>query len=465
MKKALFLIGAVVALLMSGLGVVLAQDHGDGHGGMVMPVNLPTVGPDVTIRFAANVGSAPAACGMIYTGQGAEGSTLSLNDYRFYVSNVRLMNAAGEEVPVELAQDGLWQYANVALLDFEDGSGLCGDIGNADLNNKVVGTVPEGDYTGLVFDLGLPFELNHLDTTSAPAPLNIPAMWWNWQYGYKFVRIDMQTTNSDSPAWFIHLGSTGCNSADGNTPPDEPCSNPNVATVRFDTFNPVQNFVVADLSALLAGVDLNANVPMPPGCMSGPDDPDCTGLFPGFGLNLATGVVDAELAQTFFRVEGVSAPAHGVMGHGDADHSAMAHGHGDMAHGSVEQGDMSDEEFITMQQKNAFETPDNPLTVEPIVVMGDYAVAGWVQGELGGRVFWQRVDGVWTAVFCSGPSLTEASTLVERGVPQAEAEALVAAVVAAEAELPAEIVALFDSFEGTVELDGAGLAGHGEMNH
>jgi len=309
MKRQMVLLGVVFALLMFGLGVAAAQDHGDGHGGMMM-TGLPTVGPDVTIRFAASVGTTPAACGMIYEGQGAEGSTLSLNDYRFYVSNVRLINAAGEEVAVELKQDGLWQYANVALLDFEDGTGLCGEAGNADLNDKVVGTVPQGDYTGLVFDLGVPFELNHLDTTTAPAPLNLPAMWWNWQVGYKFVRIDLQTPNSETPAWFIHLGSTGCASADGNTPPSEPCSNPNMGTVRFDPFNPVQNFVVADLSALLAHVNLNQNAPMPPGCMSGPEDPDCAGLFPGFGLDLQTGVVDSSLAQTFFRVEGQTALAH-----------------------------------------------------------------------------------------------------------------------------------------------------------
>jgi uncharacterized repeat protein (TIGR04052 family) len=294
---------ALFILVLFSFSIVAAQDHGDGHGGS-MTTGLPTVGPDVTIRFSATVGSVPAACGMVYGGVGTEGSTISLNDYRFYVSNVRLINAAGDEVPVELAQDGLWQYANVALLDFEDGTSLCSDVGNADLNSKIVGTVPEGQYNGLVFDLGVPFELNHLDTTTAPAPLNIPAMWWNWQFGYKFVRIDMQTPNGETPAWFVHLGSTGCTSADGNTPPTEPCSNPNVATVRFDSFDPVRHVVIADAAELLANVNLDASVPMPPGCMSGPEDTDCTGLFPGFGLDLATGSVLSDATQTFFRVEG-----------------------------------------------------------------------------------------------------------------------------------------------------------------
>lgn len=303
MIKRYLVLGCLAAFLLIIVGAAVAQHSGgDGHGGMMMS-GLPVAGPDVTIRFAAMVGSRPATCGMIYAGVGSADSTISLNDFRFYVSNVRLINAAGEEVPVELTQDGLWQYENVALLDFEDGTSMCSDVGNADTNDKIVGTVPEGEYTGLVFDLGVPFELNHLDTTTAPAPLNIPAMWWNWQSGYKFVRIDMQTPQSQTPAWFVHLGSTGCESADGSTPPTAPCSNPNITTVRFDTFNPVQNFVIADAAGLLSGVNLNESAPMPPGCMSGPNDPDCVTLFPNFGLELATGAMSADSAQSFFRVE------------------------------------------------------------------------------------------------------------------------------------------------------------------
>lgn len=303
MTKQLIGILIVFALVISLVTVVAAQEQGgDGHGGEMM-AGLPSVGPDVTIRFAAMMGEQPAACGMIYEGVGSESSTISLNDFRFFVSNVRLVNMAGEEVPVELTQDGLWQYENVALLDFEDGTGMCSEAGNAETNDKVVGTVPEGEYMGIVFDLGVPFELNHLDTTTAPAPLNVPAMWWNWRFGYKFVRIDMQTPQSQTPAWFIHLGSTGCESPDGNTPPSEPCSNPNITTVRFDEFSAVQNFIVADAAGLLAGVNLNESVPEPPGCMSGPEDTDCVSLFPGFGLDLATGGMLEEQAQTFFRIE------------------------------------------------------------------------------------------------------------------------------------------------------------------
>ncbi len=290
-------------LMLALVGSAFAQQEGgDGHGGMMQNA-MPTIGPNVTIRFAAMVGERPAACGMIYEGLGTQDSMISLNDYRFFVSNVRLLNAMGEEVAVELMQDGFWQYNNVALLDFEDGSGLCSEVGTPEMNTRSIGMVPEDVYTGIVFDLGVPFELNHLDTATAPAPLNLPAMWWNWRFGYKFVRIDMQTPESQTPQWFIHLGSTGCSAPDNNTPPTEPCANPNLPTVRLEGFDPLRSFIVADLAGLLSGVNLDESTPMPPGCMSGLDDPDCIGLFPGFGLNLATGLNSESAMQTFFRVE------------------------------------------------------------------------------------------------------------------------------------------------------------------
>lgn len=300
--KRLMSLAWAAALMLLVVGTAAAQETGDnGHGGM-MGGAMPMVGPDVTIRFAAMVGERPAACGIIYDGVGTAESSLSLNDYRFFVSNVRLITAAGEEVAVELAQDGLWQYADVALLDFEDGTGPCGETGTAEMNTRVIGSVPAGEYTSIAFNLGVPFELNHLDTATAPAPLNIPAMWWNWRGGYKFVRIDLQTPQSQTPQWFIHLGSTGCSSPDNSSAPTEACANPNLSAVRLEGFSPLHNFVVADLNGLLASVNLNESVPMPPGCMSGTEDTDCAGLFPGFGLDLATGQNSEPNAQTFFHV-------------------------------------------------------------------------------------------------------------------------------------------------------------------
>lgn len=263
-------------------------------------------GKPVEIRFALKAGGQDLSCAEPATGLGTTQSTVQLNDLRFYVSNIALIDGSGNAVPVVLEQDGLWQVESTALLDFEDGSAGCTETGNPDLNTSVRGAVADGDYTAVRFDLGVPFALNHQDVTVAPSPLNVPAMWWNWQYGYKFVRIDMKSAaTATDGAWFIHLGSTGCVAVDQAKAPTAPCSYPNVATIQLDNFDPATQTIVADLATLLAQVNLNESTPQPPGCMSGPDDPDCAGLLPAFGLDITTGAC-AEAGcptQTFFRVE------------------------------------------------------------------------------------------------------------------------------------------------------------------
>ena len=255
---------------------------------------------ETTIRFAARVGDKDFACGMIYDGLGGDKSSVSVSDFRLYVSNVRLISSDNQEVPLELEQDGLWQYKSVALIDFEDGTSACGEGGNDQLRTSVIGTAPMGEYTGIVFDLSVPFELNHLDVATAASPLNLDAMWWAWQVGYKFLRVDM--TANGNP-YFIHLGSTGCTSANDTTPSEKPCSHSNRITVRMDGFDPKKNFVVADLASLINGIELSKSEPRPPGCMSGPDDPDCKSLFPNFGLSLDTGSALDGAAQQLFRIQ------------------------------------------------------------------------------------------------------------------------------------------------------------------
>ncbi len=252
---------------------------------------------NVTLNFALRAGEVDLACGQEYT-LGTADTTVTLSDLRFYVSNIRLVNDAGDEVPLALEQDGLWQVDEVALLDFEDATGDCAESGTAPLNGTVVGTIPAGDYSAIVFDLGVPEALNHADVTLAPSPLNVSAMWWNWRFGYKFVRIDM---NTPQEAWFMHVGSVGCGAMDqGATPPDEPCTQPNRAEVRLDNFDVENSLIVGDVASLLANVDVSAGVPAPVGCMSGLDDPDCDNLMPAFGIDWPNGPA---MEQQFFRVE------------------------------------------------------------------------------------------------------------------------------------------------------------------
>jgi len=143
----------------------------------------------VTIAFVAQVGEVPFRCSQTYPGLGTVPTTIAPLDFRFYVYDVRLIRADGTDVPVSLQQDGKWQYENLVLLDFEDNSGTC-LTGTAETNAKVVGSVPAATYKGLKFGLGVPFALNHQNQATAPSPLNLSALFWSWQSGYKFLRID-----------------------------------------------------------------------------------------------------------------------------------------------------------------------------------------------------------------------------------------------------------------------------------
>lgn len=147
----------------------------------------------VVVRFAAQVGDQPFACSRSYDGIGATRSRVTPSDFRFYVSDVALIDSSGKAVPLALDQDERWQYRNVAWLDFEDRTGSC-LTGTQETRNVVTGAVPAGSYRGLRFTLGIPFELNHADATIASSPLNLTSLFWNWQAGYKFLRIDLATS-------------------------------------------------------------------------------------------------------------------------------------------------------------------------------------------------------------------------------------------------------------------------------
>lgn len=123
-----------------------------------------------------------------------------------------------------------------------------------------------------------------------------------------------------------------------------------------------------------------------------------------------------------------------------------------LAVGQATAHDMNEHQ-ITMVMKQLFEKPDAPLSVVPISVEGDYAVAGWIQGGRGGRAFLQKDKNQWAIGVCGGSGLTQAEVMQSIGMKSAAASRLAAAVVAAEDKLSADKRKLFDGFEGMVRVD------------
>lgn len=248
---------------------------------------------DVTIAFSAMVGAQDFVCGQTYDNLGASDTSLQLSDFRFYVHAIALEDTDGNYVPVTLDTND-WQSEGTALLDFEDG---CADLGDSAMNAIVTGTVPTGEYDGIRFEMGVPFELNHRNPATSPTPLNLTAMQWNWQGGYKFLRIDSGAFSMTD--WRMHLGSTGCDGdpiAGGTTS----CSTPNRVAVELATFDPGSDTVAADYAALVEGADLEVNQAEEVGCMSKPSDSDCGPLFDNLGLSFGGSTPSP---QRFFSVE------------------------------------------------------------------------------------------------------------------------------------------------------------------
>lgn len=115
---------------------------------------------------------------------------------------------------------------------------------------------------------------------------------------------------------------------------------------------------------------------------------------------------------------------------------------------------------ITTSMKAQFERPAAPLTVAPVTVRGDDAVAGWTQDGRGGRALLKRENGQWHITVCAGAGLTQANVLQLAGLDAHQAAQLAQAVQTAEARLSAEQRRQFDSFEGQINVRQAGQ-GHG----
>ncbi|MBK8457930.1 MAG: copper uptake system-associated protein [Phyllobacteriaceae bacterium] len=120
---------------------------------------------------------------------------------------------------------------------------------------------------------------------------------------------------------------------------------------------------------------------------------------------------------------------------------------------------------ITHIMKAQFDRPDAPLAVEPVAVGGEWAVASWRQDGKGGRALLKKGGHGWSIHLCSGASLKDGMKLAEIGVPHEQAMSLATHLADAEGKLPAEAIAQFDSFEGTVMIEGGAHPSGGHDAH
>ena len=279
---------------------------------------------DLTIMFHAVAGETHVSCGAPFALNAGAEPTFHVQDLRLYVYDVELKSTSGDWVPFTFEADGEWSDGRVTLLDYEDGTKRCDESGNLLMNHQIKGSLPNGDYQAIRFRVGVPPELNHQDVTTADAPLNTSSMFWVWQRGYKFARIELvEELGGDIKPWFFHLGSTGCESEAATIAPESPCSNTNSPWVTVEDFDLTSEHIAFDLRGLLSGLELSENTEETPvGCMSMPmESVECAPLFENLGLSFDSGEVTP--------CEGGDCPAVFRSMRNDHNHDHDHHAHGD----------------------------------------------------------------------------------------------------------------------------------------
>jgi len=256
----------------------------------------PIVESDVTVQYAAQVNGADFTCGQIYTGIGTGGDDHAVNDFRLYVHDAYIYDEAkNQQYPVELNQDGVWQYENVALLDFEDGC----TTGTAETNTVLAGKVTAPASVDLAdtqvcFTVGVPEDKNHLnvnDVDAVVSPLNDSTLYWAWKIGYKYVRIDgVADPSGAANAFVLHLGAQGCPmTGEMTAPPESACTVPNTFQACIANFDIENDVIAVDPAFVFEGNDVTSNHGAKPGCMSFVDDNDCEEIMPRLSLDYEYG--------------------------------------------------------------------------------------------------------------------------------------------------------------------------------
>ena len=121
------------------------------------------------------------------------------------------------------------------------------------------------------------------------------------------------------------------------------------------------------------------------------------------------------------------------------------------------------EDKITKLMMGVFDQPNNRLKVNPVIVEGDYAIAGWSQGDKGGRALLVSTNGKWSIQLCAGDSLKDEKFLKESGVDVKIISSILKKLATAEAKLDAITLKRFSEFKEIVYINS--VQGHNAQTH
>lgn len=138
-------------------------------------MDVPSVNPNVKLSFELTANGLPFVLDSSFVTN--QNYPLEINKFRFYISNVTLVNAS-DTVAI----------TPIKLVDFED-------------EFSYGFSISHGTYTGLILNFGVTDSLNLGDPTTYEndSPLGIygsNGMHWSWLAGYRFLAIDGYAANS-----------------------------------------------------------------------------------------------------------------------------------------------------------------------------------------------------------------------------------------------------------------------------
>ncbi len=206
----------------------------------------------------------------VICGRSAGDPSFLLEDLRFFIHDVRLVDAAGKETRVPFVPDSRWQTDSVSLLDFApDCSQPRATHSRVDLR------MPAGQWTALRFRLGVPADLRQGGRTDAGVSDPDGPFSWSGRGGFRFLKLEARR---GAVPVHVALGEEGCEEFSAG---DRECNGPRLTDITVPW---APGPVVVELSDLFE----TSTGPQATSC-AGMEDPACAHAFAGLQLQFHKG--------------------------------------------------------------------------------------------------------------------------------------------------------------------------------
>ena len=169
----------------------------------------------VTLFLQPTVDGTPLSADLTKT-YDLNGSTVTINSARIYISEIELLKSDGTSVTFE---------GDVITAPAKDENDV--DITHTvtdrivlakhdqGVHRYMLGAAENGEYTGIRYKIGIDGTTNRLDASQVPADHPLAKQTdrnnhWNWSAGYQYVRVDgnvdLDGDGAPEELWEVHLG-------------------------------------------------------------------------------------------------------------------------------------------------------------------------------------------------------------------------------------------------------------------